>query len=134
MQPALKYLGYEILKANFNRIARNKTETINVDINTNILFPSETDINTFDVFLDLKLAADNDFVFNIEAIGSFEIHGENITEHIRESFFNINAPSIVYPYLRAFVASFTALAGEEVINLPAINFIKLYEDKKNKQV
>lgn len=129
MQPALKYLGYEILQANFNRIAGSKTETINVDINTNILFPFENNINIFNVILDLKLSGADNFIFNIEAIGRFDIHGEDIPQKVRESFLHINAPSIVYPYIRAFVANFTALAGEEMINLPAINFVSLHEER-----
>jgi preprotein translocase subunit SecB len=132
MQPSLKYLGYEILTTKFSRItmplSHDKTDTIDIEIDTKIEYPQKEE-KFFDIVLDLKLSSITDFNFEIEAVGHFEMEGEDIPDTIKESFLHINAPSIVYPYIRAFVASFTALAGQKMINLPAINFIRLHEER-----
>jgi len=43
-------------------------------------------------------------------------------------FGRINAPSIVYPYIRQHVRALTLDAGINPIILPVINFVKLYEE------
>lgn len=51
---------------------------------------------------------------------------EDISEEFRQSHFpKVNAAAVAYPYVRAFVAQFSALAGMETYTLPIRNFIKV---------
>jgi len=48
------------------------------------------------------------------------------------SFFFMNAPALLFPYLRAFISTLTNLSGFEPINLPTLNMSGLGEElKKN---
>ena len=48
------------------------------------------------------------------------------------SYFFINAPALLFPYIRAYISTLTNLSGFESINLPTLNMTRLGEDlKKN---
>ena len=57
---------------------------------------------------------------NVKANGIFE-YDKDIDEKTKESFFTLNAPAILFPYVRAYVSSLTALSGMPPITLPTIN-------------
>ena len=47
-------------------------------------------------------------------------------------FFYINAPALLFPYIRAYISTLTNLSGFEPINLPTLNMTRLGDDlKKN---
>lgn len=55
---------------------------------------------------------------------------EDITEEQKNEskFFNINAPAIGYPFLRAYVANLMISSGYNPIMLPTVNFQKLADE------
>ncbi len=57
---------------------------------------------------------------NIEALGFFEFEKE-LGEEERARFFRINAPAIIFPYIRAYVSSITSLSGIKPLILPTLN-------------
>ena len=64
------------------------------------------------------------FVLSCEYSAVFETT-EDITEEFKASHFpRVNAAAVGYPYLRAFVSQFSALAGFDVYRLPVRNFVK----------
>lgn len=50
-----------------------------------------------------------------------------------ENFATINAPAIIFPFIREHLASVSMKAGMPAILLPPINFVKMAEDKNTKQ-
>lgn len=71
--------------------------------------------------LNVKVADEKGLVdVNVIANGIFE-YDKDITSEAKESFFNINAPAILFPYVRAYVSSLTAMSGMSPITLPTIN-------------
>lgn len=66
---------------------------------------------------------------DIKYSGEFKAEGE-LKESVIESFANINAPAILYPFIRENIASLTSKAMVGSIIIPPVNFIKLYEEKK----
>ena len=50
------------------------------------------------------------------------------------TYFYINAPAIIFPYVRAYIAALTSLSGFETINLPPINVGVLKEELKSNTV
>ncbi|RYY07263.1 MAG: protein export chaperone secb [Sphingobacteriaceae bacterium] len=76
-----------------------------------------------------------------EEEGKFEIHLETESifeypknanlEFYKNSLFIVNAPAIVFPYLRAYITNLTALSGIPVLTIPTFNLSNLGESLKN---
>lgn len=64
-------------------------------------------------------------------LGVFEF-GENLSLPL-ESFANINAPAIIFPYIREHLSNVSMKAGIQPILLPPINFVQLAKDKQKKK-
>ena len=62
----------------------------------------------------------------IDAIGYFSF--ENLERESLSNFLFINAPAILFPYLRAYISSLTTLSGIRPIVLPTLNLTSLRED------
>ena len=78
----------------------------------------------FAVIFDLKLPLESTNQLLVSYLAVFETT-EVITEEFKISHFpKVNAAAVAYPYLRAFVSQFTALAGFEPHTLPIRNFVK----------
>lgn len=60
------------------------------------------------------------FEIRIEMVGIFEKTGESKLSE--DTFKNINAPAIIYPFIREHVSSLTLKAGIGNVLLPSVNF------------
>jgi preprotein translocase subunit SecB len=60
----------------------------------------------------------------IDAVANF-IFDTKIDENTLKSMFFINAPALLFPYLRAYISSLTALSGLKPITLPTLNLTGL---------
>jgi preprotein translocase subunit SecB len=49
---------------------------------------------------------------------------------IEDTFIQVNAPAIAYPFLRAFVATICVNAGYKPLMLPAVNFQAIFNERK----
>lgn len=78
-------------------------------------------LNNFKLILDLKIW-DKSKSLNIEvsAEGFFDFD-KTLTDSEKNSFFNVNAPAILFPYVRAYVSALTALSGVPPVIMPTIN-------------
>ncbi len=65
----------------------------------------------------------------VNIIAKFRFTSE-IAPEILDNLFYKNAPAIVFPYIRAYVSSLTALSGIETIILPTINMESIAEELK----
>lgn len=54
-------------------------------------------------------------------------------EFKRSKFPYVNAPSIAFAFLRAFIGNITMLSGFSVVMVPSINFLKMHDDKLKKE-
>jgi preprotein translocase subunit SecB len=63
-------------------------------------------------------------------IGLFDSTTEVNDEFINSPFLKINAPAILYPFIRAYISTITINAGLEPIILPTINFAAKAAEKK----
>lgn len=71
------------------------------------------------------------FEIEVESIGDFYFDNQIEKEKLSDYFY-INAPAILFPYIRAYITSLTALSGIKPITLPTLNLMKLGDDlKKN---
>lgn len=91
-------------------------------------------LGQFELYLDLEVREKNDLVkIDIKTVSFFGFEGEaNLGDN---KFFTLNAPAIVYPYIRAYISTLTAQSGIGVIIMPAMNLMPLEEIlKKNIEV
>ncbi len=81
--------------------------------------------------IDHLVTYDNAEIVNIkvEYVGNFKKVGESSEEEL-DRFLNINAPAIIFPFVREVISSLSAKAMLGAILLQPVNFIKLYSDKK----
>lgn len=80
-----------------------------------------------DLFVEVTESNEN-LNAKIHAIGIFNFKGVVNKEELKTYFF-LNAPAIVFPYVRAHVATLSALSGSgELINLPPLNIASLRKE------
>ncbi len=86
--------------------------------------------NVFQLRLDVSVYESNDrFKSNIVAIGLF-LFNEISDASSLPDYFLINAPAIMFPYIRSYISALTALSGMEAINLPLVRMANLAEKLK----
>lgn len=110
-QPILSFLGVDIINVNFSAFAPRSGELkINIKCDPKVFYPSD-DKHTFKILMDVSLQNVDYFELSLKAVGSFFIDSE-IEENIKTTLVNTNAPAIMFPYIRSFVATFTANIGD----------------------
>jgi preprotein translocase subunit SecB len=62
----------------------------------------------------------------IDSIGFFNF--ENLDRESLSNFLYVNAPALLFPYLRAYISSLTTLSGIRPITLPTLNLTSLRAD------
>jgi preprotein translocase subunit SecB len=62
----------------------------------------------------------------IDSIGYFNF--KNLDRDSLSNFLYVNAPAILFPYLRAYISSLTTLSGIRPIILPTLNLTSLRDD------
>ncbi len=71
--------------------------------------------------LEVVISNENKSIhIEIAADGVFEFDKE-LSDTQKANFFNINAPSILFPYVRAYITALTSLSGIQPIILPTLN-------------
>ena len=125
LQSLLRFGGVEIyyvsLQAEKPNAERDERK-IQFDIKAGYFHPEErTDI--FRVDMDVEVKVEHYFAIRIRASAPFHIH-ESADEAQRKSFINVNAPAIMFPYVRAFIQSLTNNCGRAVppVQLPPHSF------------
>ncbi|NIJ52333.1 protein-export chaperone SecB [Dyadobacter arcticus] len=71
------------------------------------------------------------FNINLETTSIFKYPEDaNLQEYI-DGYFILNAPAIVFPYLRAYISSLTVLSGMPALILPTLNLSSLGEELRD---
>lgn len=123
VQAGLKFYFFDVFKILFERGTPDKEYKYNLNINNALKF-DVNDPTKFQIYFHVIIGSseqEKPLNIQVEAIGHFELQGE-ISEDVVDNYKNISAPSIVYPYIRAFLSNLTLQAGLNPINLPPINF------------
>lgn len=64
------------------------------------------------------------FDIHLIAVGIFEFKDMEDPENI-SNYFYVNAPAIMFPYVRSYISTVTALSGLNAVNLPVMRLTKL---------
>ena len=118
-QIKLKFHSVDFPIVNF----QSKTHTvenqeITIDIEPKVFIPKDFP-DYFKIIQEVHIFAEEVFDLFIVAIGTFEL--KNIEdEKLRHNFITINAPAIMFPYIRSFVSTLTSNLGNVIgtLNIP----------------
>lgn len=115
-----RFVGYKVLKSLIEI-----QESIKASDDMSIEFKQSQGVNVedskFRLVLEVNIFDENKAInINVITHGYFEFDRE-LSETEKGDFFNINAPAILFPYLRAYVNTLTALSGIPSVTLPTVN-------------
>lgn len=126
VEAKFKLRGIVLVQSNFMRIPDvvinqgEKTET-NIEVKSDT--KDEKKIATeLIVNLVSKFKEKVQFEANVVMVGLFE--AENVKKEEIDSFSRINAPAIIFPFMREHIISLTTKAGLRPVSLPLINFVE----------
>lgn len=127
MKSDLKFVNFVVPKFLFEKTEIDKNANL-FSINPQaVIIRSEKKIHiNFDIEI---LDVENNFNLKMLCIGVFDYDTED--EELILSFMSLNGPAIVFPYIRSFVSSYTALSGFDTITLPTLNFLSHKEKLRN---
>lgn len=86
----------------------------------------------FQLRLGVKIEDENkSFNIEIDSIANYSFENKEGLDDL-DNLFYVNAPALLFPYIRAYISTLTNLSGFEPINLPTLNMLGLGDDlKKN---
>jgi preprotein translocase subunit SecB len=127
---AIQLKEFHVIKVEFYRqedLESESSKHFNLAIRQGI--PTEAPLSSFHITLSLELFfPDSKFKLKIDLLGLFTSQDVVIDDKFMTGpFVRVNAPAILYPYLRAFVSSFMATAGFKTPILPSINFAQVLQ-------
>ncbi len=109
-QLKLRFLGVDIVQLNFQSQKPLEGDIkLDLEINPKVFYPKDAP-HVFKIICELKLGARDFFSLDLTAIGSFVLSKE-VQEDTKREFVNVNAPAIMFPYIRSFISSFTSNLG-----------------------
>lgn len=117
-----RFLKYHILKSS---ISISDISLISDDSEIEIEITNTSGVNEeerkFKLTLDLHIGdRDGTLQINVVTDGFFEFDSD-LDESDKKTFFNVNAPAILFPYIRAYVTALTSLSGVPPVVMPTIN-------------
>lgn len=79
----------------------------------------------FELSLGVRIGDEGkNLLIEVDASATYTLEGE-VTDKMLKTFFYLNAPAILFPYIRAYIATLTTLSGMTPINLPTLNLTQL---------
>ncbi len=134
-QTKLKFNSVDFPLVNFQseKLLREE-QVIDVDITPKVFIPKNNP-NVFMIIQDVNVSVEGAFNLNLVAVGNFELI--NVTDvKMRSSFINMNAPAIMFPYIRAFIATLSSNLGNVTgtLNIPPQFFKGELEEIKDEEV
>lgn len=117
-----RFLDYRIIKSLIELHPENGETSSKLSVSLGV--PENIDISDNNITYPMNVSIqDENNVLNIEVniVGNFEIDKD--TEDL-QSFIEINAPAILFPYIRAHITTITSLSGIKPVILPTLNMTK----------
>lgn len=133
VQKRIKFLGFKIYGFNLSSSEEKEPvleENLVLDISVTGRLNTETRKGFF-LLMNIVLASkDKKFELILNSKSTFETDTEIDEAYLNDSMVQINAPAIVFPFIRAFINTVSTNAGFKPIILPAINFAQMSSQNK----
>lgn len=122
----INFLGYKCSGFNFRASQSYINGEAPVGLNFTVNYSgvkSEDATNRFILNFEIELHDDNkETEIKANFIGLYDSTNEVNDEFINSTFLKVNAPAILFPFIRSYISTITINAGLEPIILPTINF------------
>lgn len=118
-QIKLKFISVDFPVVNFHSDKQlTENQDVNINIEPKVFFPKDYP-NHFKIIQEVNVSVSETFNLFILAIGNFELNEVN-DEKLKNNFININAPAIMFPYIRSFISTLTSNLGNVTgtLNIP----------------
>lgn len=125
-----QFKGFNIVRSLIERHDKELSKKINLGFAPKgIINKNESN---FQLHLGVNIEDENkSFKIEIEAVANYIFENKEGLDKLN-NFFYVNAPALLFPYIRAYISTLTNLSGFEPINLPTLNMTRLGEDlRKN---
>jgi preprotein translocase subunit SecB len=104
-----------------SHIVFNRPGNYKIDINFEPKGVVIKSLNQFILLIKVNIRdVENGFHIEIATESTFTYPENAVIEEYKKSLFVTNAPAIVFPYIRAYISSLTALSGLPVLTLPTL--------------
>lgn len=110
---------YSTIRAN-KFIDAEKIE-ISMKLNHSVAFNDE-DKRSFYTKINVSVITNLQIVISVSCVALFTTNIDIDDEFKKSDFVNLNAPAIVYPFVRSFISTMTVNAGYPAIIIPTVNF------------
>ena len=118
-QIKLKFLSVDFPVVNFRSDKQLlDNQEIHIEIEPKVFFPKDFP-HHFKIIQEVNVTVSETFSLYILAIGNFELIDLN-DDRLKNNFVNINAPAIMFPYIRSFISTLTSNLGNVTgtLNIP----------------
>lgn len=125
-----QFKGFSIVRSLIERKDKKPAQKLTLDFNPRgIIFK---DKSIFQLQLGVKIKDENNVLnIEIESVANYSFDND-IKKDTLDKLFYVNAPALLFPYIRAYISTITNLSGFEPVVLPTLNLTKLGETlKKN---
>ena len=136
MEPTISLEDHKIQSTTFNINGQVKG---NLKINFNQTGNLDTKNKKFILIVEIsiekeKMSEKEDFLLAAKSITNFQVNGEIKPEQFNElaQEFTFYAIKVVFPFIRNYIASFTAITGIPPLTLPDVKAITLNSSKEKK--
>jgi|SRR5690554_3377505 len=124
---SLQFIGYKVKNSHIEFLEEDSKE-LKIRFEPKGVINNET--NIFSLTMRVFINDKNDHLkINVEIEGQFKLN--NREDSKIEDFLYLNAPAILFPYVRAYINTLTALSGNRPVVLPTLNLSGLRENLKN---
>lgn len=115
-----QFTGFQVIKSHINKTGSEKVGD-NLELNFTPRGEKDEAKKIFNLYLGVSITnTDKSFSVEIDIVGFF-IYADELGQEAINNYFYVNAPAILFPYVRAYISALTALSGFEAITLPTIN-------------
>lgn len=124
---SIQFLNFIVKESH---IVFNSADNYKIDISLNPKGTINKSINQFVLQISLTVKDLNNG-FNVNMLTeSFFGYSSNVDIDKQIDLFSLNAPAIIFPYIRAYISGLTALSGMATLTLPTLNLSQLGEKLK----
>lgn len=126
---SFQFKGFRVNRSLIDRKKDNSNEKLSIAFNPKGVIDKKESLFTLILnvsvsnkskSLNIEIDAEAKYLFKADE------HAENLN-----NYFYINAPAILFPYLRAYISALTSLSGIPTITLPTLNLTSMGADLKS---
>lgn len=125
----LRFVNYKVMEVHLKQNEKFENDGKPIDVKSTLRHHTDIKENNMKIKLEIVVfdnAEENNFPFYLRTVleGEFEIEGDDIEK------FEINGISLLYPYARSIISTYTANSNIPTLVLPPINVINYYKSTK----